>query len=100
MYHKNLTVERWRGFSPGVQILHLGSEFHRLEQSLTRGDALEAERAWLRALELADLSVETARPGAHRREFCRIREVLIGVLRQEQPESSVRELRRTLVGDL
>lgn len=99
MQEQTLTTERWRRFPPGTQLLHVGSELHRLERSLTRQDAEEAEHSWLRALRLADLSVETARPGAQRREFCRVREFLGGIFHTEEPVQSVRQLRSTLVGD-
>lgn len=82
-----------------MQCLHLGSELHRLERSLTRGDRQETEHSWRRALELVDLSVQTARPGAGRRELCRVREVLLGILRTTEPVHELRQLRRVLVGD-
>lgn len=99
MSQQTLTAERWRKFPPGTQLLHLGSELHRLERSLARGDSAETEHSWLRALRLADLSIETAHPGAPRRELCRVREVLAGIQEVEQPARSVRQLRRILVGD-
>lgn len=99
MFHTTLTEARWVSFPMQVRLLNIGAELKRLEHWLERGDHAEAGRCMERALELLDLSVATAHPGAQRREFCRVREVLRGVLQTEQPVESVRQLRHTLIGD-
>lgn len=99
-FHQGLTPERWQSFPLDRCVLMIGSELKRLEQWLERGDREAAEQCVERALELLDLSVATARPGPQRREFCRAREVLRGVLVSSEPLSDARVLTRTLIGDL
>lgn len=100
VYHGGLTRERWAAFPMRRRVLHVGAELHRLQRGLARGDGRESRRSVERAIELLDLTVETARPGRQRRELCRAREVLRGILLADDPQREARRLARTLVGDL
>lgn len=99
-YHTGLTSERWRGFTLATRLLHVGAELHRLQRWLEHGDREEAERCVERAIELLDLSVATAQSGAQRREFCRARELIRGVLLSSDPLNEARLLSRALIGNL
>lgn len=99
-FHQSLTAERWRSFPLERRVLMIGSELKRLEHWLEAGDRPAAEQCVERAVELLDLSVATARSGPQRREFCRARELIRGVLFAPEPLQGARLLSHALVGDI
>lgn len=59
VYHRSLTLEKWRDFDLTVQILNVAAEIHRASNALRRGDPEGATFAYARAMELLDLTVAT-----------------------------------------
>lgn len=100
MLHASLSKERWARFSRRDQLLMIGTELKRFQHWAARHDEDAAAHAADRALELLDLTIATAPPGAERRELCRAREVARGALQSPAPAVALRTLTRTLIGDL
>jgi hypothetical protein len=77
-FHKGLTLERWRSFSFGDQILMVANEIHRACKALEKGYLDSTREACLRALDLFDLTtsaIEVPLPG-RLRELRRWRELM------------------------
>ncbi|TSC71669.1 MAG: hypothetical protein G01um101438_974 [Parcubacteria group bacterium Gr01-1014_38] len=100
MHHQTLTEERWRALPVSQRLLAVGAELKRLQHWLGRGDASAARACVERALELLDLTISASDPGLRRRELCRAREIVRGVLSAADPQHEARLLTRTLIGDL
>jgi tetratricopeptide (TPR) repeat protein len=73
--HKNLTLEKWRGFEKFKQILMVGTEFERARTWLEKGDFREAKKCYERAYELLDLTIEDFRWRRGLKELLRFREI-------------------------
>lgn len=74
-YHKDLTLNKWLTFPLYKRILMIATEFIRSKSSIEKGNAEEVKECYERALELLDLTIETAR-GSLLRELLRLREVI------------------------
>lgn len=73
--HASLAAGRWQSFSLMEQLANVGSEVGRARRRLvTEPEA--AERAWVRALELLDLTIQDDRWRGRRKELTRVRECL------------------------
>lgn len=82
-----MTPERWRSFALPDRILMVSNEVHRATSALRKGSVDSARRAYLRALDLFDLTVATlerSRP-ARLKEFLRWRELLALETTMESP---------------
>jgi hypothetical protein len=77
VHHKNLNVDRWQHLSLCERLANVGSEIHRAISWRERNPEY-AQLAVERALELLDLTIETAvGEKARLRELTRAREALI-----------------------
>ena len=75
--HKELAEGRWASFSLVEQMANIGSEVHRALNWKTKGNADYSQRAFERALELVDLSLDTTKEFPKLKEFARLREALV-----------------------
>jgi hypothetical protein len=73
--HADLAAGRWNTFSLATQLANVGSEVGRAQR--WRNDNPErSERAFVRALELLDLTIGDPRWRGRRKELTRLRELL------------------------
>ncbi|MFQ6616628.1 MAG: hypothetical protein ACE5HZ_07690 [Fidelibacterota bacterium] len=73
--HRDLAGGRWQTFTLVEQLSHVGSEVDRAIRSWSAGRSGRFEAAFVRALELFDLTAADARwRGSNRREILRLRE--------------------------
>ena len=75
--HKDLTVERWNQFSVLEQMANIGSEVERALNWKTKQNAAYSQKAFERALELLDLTLDSTKDPARLKEVARVREVLV-----------------------
>lgn len=75
-FHKNLTQERWEGFSLSQQLANIGSETLRAFSLKERGDQKEAQNSLWRALELIDLTLKDEKWRGRRKELLILKEVI------------------------
>jgi hypothetical protein len=75
-YHKNLTPEKWQGFSKEDQILNIASEFSRAKNGLIDNDEKRVLNCLDRAFELLDLTINDPRWHRGLNELLRLRDVL------------------------
>jgi hypothetical protein len=75
--HKNLTAGRWKELSFLEQMANIGSEVERALKWRAKNNADYAQKAFERALELIDLTLENTRKVAHLKEIARMREVIV-----------------------
>lgn len=79
MLHSDDLRDRWGRFSLTEQLGNVGSEVGRANNWLKKGDKVQGEKAWCRALDLLDFTVGDARwRGRRRQELARWREALVG----------------------
>ncbi len=90
-YHPHLSVEKWRVLAWDKRILHIASEMSRTKQWIQEKEETPAMRSLERALELTDLTLETAleeKRDSFLKEFLRFREMLAsfyaGLCKDEQ----------------
>lgn len=79
--HQDLAAGRWAEMPFSKQMGNIGSEVSRALKSQRKGRLERAEKAFFRALELMDLTIDAARNEGVRsrakvRELCRAREEL------------------------
>lgn len=72
--HKNLATGRWKKFSIVEQLAHIGSEIIRADNWRKKGNKEYEQLAFVRALELLDLSLQHDQPLPRLRELTRLRE--------------------------
>lgn len=75
--HKDLAAGRWSRLPFVEQMANVGSEVGRALDRRARGDDPSSRRALERALELIDLTLESAATWPRRKEVARAREVLL-----------------------
>jgi hypothetical protein len=87
-FHEGITLDRWKGFAFPDQLIMVANEVHRARTSLERRDAASARLAYLRALDLFDLTVQALgpTPAGRLRELLRWREVLAGESVRDEPD--------------
>jgi hypothetical protein len=73
--HENLAAGRWQTLPLIEQLANVGSDVARAAQWQGK-DSQRCEQAFLRALELLDLTIEDARWKGRRKELVRARECL------------------------
>ncbi len=76
MQHKTLAQGRWNSFSFLEQMAHIGSEVERTIKWKNKDKGVLAEKAFIRALELIDLTIEDNKNRSRLREIVRVREAL------------------------
>jgi hypothetical protein len=74
--HRDLAAGRWREMSLIERMANIGSEVERALNWRTKNNAEYSDRAFERALELIDLSIEHSLQPSHLREITRLREIL------------------------
>ncbi len=75
--HKDLAAGRWRELSFFEQMANVGSEVERTLSWRAKRNEDYSRKAFERALELMDLTLESVRGGARLRELARVREALV-----------------------
>jgi len=96
--HSALSPERWAGFPLDQQILMIGNEMNRAAGLMAPKDAARRQNAYVRVLQLTDLTIGTRpRPGLLR-ELLRWRDVIAALyLRAEGDPETHREAFRCLL---
>jgi hypothetical protein len=75
--HKELAAGRWKGLSFCEQMANIGSEIERTLIWHTKNNAAYSRKAFERALELVDLTLETVSGYARLKEVARVRELMV-----------------------
>ena len=75
--HRDLAAGRWKELSLFERMANIGSEVERALSWRARNNAEYSERAFERALELIDLSLEYPQNRTHLKEIARLREILV-----------------------
>jgi hypothetical protein len=75
--HKELAAGRWRELPFLEQMAHIGGEVERSLNWLAKNNADYSRRAFERALELIDLTLEDRRNINRLKELARVREALV-----------------------
>lgn len=97
-WHRTLTVEKWRNFGVTKQVLMIANELNRAEHSTVGGDFEEATNALERALELVDLTVDSASKKSVVRELIRFRELLaLQYIKKEKSAVEIGALQKVLL---
>jgi len=74
--HGQLAAGRWSELSFAEQMGNIGSEISRTIGWRSRGNPVQSQRAFFRALELLDMTIAISR-GPRLQELCRTREALV-----------------------
>ena len=75
--HKELASGRWKELSLSEQMANIGSEVSRALNWQRKSNTEYCQKAALRALELLDLSLESAESYPRLKELARLREALV-----------------------
>ncbi|MBI5266521.1 MAG: hypothetical protein HY851_04730 [candidate division Zixibacteria bacterium] len=75
--HKDLAAGRWQNISFVEQMAHIGAEVERALNWKDRGNADYSRRAYERALELLDFTLDDPRNRPRTKEIARVREGLV-----------------------
>jgi len=75
--HKELATGRWSKLSFFEQMANIGSEVERALNWRVKNNADYAQKAFERALELIDLTLENTRNYSHLKEITRMREAVV-----------------------
>ena len=93
--HQELASGRWDQMTTFEQMANIGSEVERAIQWKEKNNPLRFEKAFDRALELLDLSLDSPRNKNVLREIARTREVLVDFFSSEhQYQISTVQLRK------
>ena len=96
-HHQGLTVEYWNTISFAKQLLNVGSEISRARNAKRIGDMNQEKRAYERALELIDLTIETVHNTAQLREIQLLREAIASLMIKSDFNISLDALYRYLL---
>ena len=75
--HKKLAAGRWQDLSLMEQMANIGSEVERTISWRDKNNNLYSQQAFIRALELLDLTISISKKYPRIRELTRLREVLV-----------------------
>ena len=75
--HKELAAGRWKGLSLLEQMANIGSEVERALNWRAKKNSEHAQKAFERAIELTDLTLESAGSFARLKEIARMREAIV-----------------------
>ena len=93
--HKELAAGRWKGLSLVEQMANIGSEVERALNWQAKKNSGYTQKAFERAIELIDLSLDDPGSFARFKEFARVREAIVdyffGVNQFKSTESSWRD---------
>jgi len=74
-FHKELTKEKWEGFTFFEQMANIGAEIGRAE-NWRKKDLKLSEAAFFRGLELLDATIDDKKNKKKLKELCRLREIV------------------------
>ena len=74
--HRELSVERWSGFTLDEQILMIANEMNRASSLLRSGDIVRTKSCYERVLQLTDLTVRVQTKSTLRGELLRWRDLI------------------------
>lgn len=74
-YHTGLTIERWEKLPFLDRVANVGSEVYRAISSRDKGAFEDSSLAFLRSLELFDITISRNLTGSQLNEICRLREI-------------------------
>jgi len=77
MIHQGLTQERWFRFSLMEQLANIGTDIERTIQWKNQGNIDFSQKAFMRALELIDLTIADPKNRGRLKEVVRSREALV-----------------------
>ncbi len=77
-------IVRWREKSFSQQMANIGSEVYRTGTWLAKGNAQYSQKAFERALELIDLTLNSGLRSSALKELTRAREVFCGLFTQNE----------------
>jgi len=92
--HKHLAAGRWQEMSLVEQLANVGSEVERAIKWKNKGNKEISQRAFLRGIELLDLSKRCNRDEVKLKELCRLKEVLVDFFIGDNTYGSTDELWR------
>lgn len=92
--HKQLAQGRWLSMSVAEQLANVGSEVERTILWKNKNNSDYSNKAFERALELLDLTVEDAKNKCRLKEILRLREALVDYFVYDNKFSSSDELWR------
>lgn len=75
--HKQLASDGWQKLRLVEQMAHIGSEVERAIRWREKGNREYSQMAFVRALELLDLTLYSVKSGPQLREVARVREALV-----------------------
>lgn len=75
--HKDLAAGRWDKLSFVEQMANIGSEVERALNWRIKNNSAYAQKAFERALELIDLTLDNEKNYAHLKEIARMREAIV-----------------------
>ena len=75
--HKDLAAGRWKEFSFIEQMANIGSEVERALSWKAKNNLAYSQQAFERALELVDLTLDSAKGFARLKETARLREAMV-----------------------
>lgn len=92
--HKDLALGRWRQLPVCEQMANIGSEVIRALNWRKKGNEHLSQKAFARALELIDFSLDSAKSFSRLKEFARLREAVVDYFYGSNQFSSSQELWR------
>jgi len=92
--HRELSEERWSGFTLDQQILMIANEMNRASRLLRSGDVVGTKSCYERVLRLTDLTVRVQTKSTLRRELLRWRGLIAELYLEETTRAD--EHRRAL----
>jgi len=77
IYHTGLTKEKWEGMPFLKRLANIGSEVYRTIKCKNEKKFEYSDLAFLRSLELFDLTYQTTMTSSQSKELCRLREAWV-----------------------
>lgn len=83
--HRELAKGRWQKMPFLEQMANIGSEVYRATKWRNLEQEEIAEQAFIRSLELFDLTLESKLTSPQLKEVCRMREIWVGFFKYDNP---------------
>ncbi len=87
--HAGLSLERWRLYQPGQQILMIANEMNRTSKLLSPEDHPRLLGGYERVLALTDLTIQASQSGSLRRELLRWRDLVAEQYIATRPDPAI-----------
>jgi hypothetical protein len=84
--HAGLSLDRWRGYPLGQQLLMIANEMNRASKLLGAEDHARLLSSYERVLALTDLTIGAAGTRSQRRELLRWRDLVAGLYVAPSPD--------------